>query len=489
MELLLEVISYKGLPVQGGISACFSTQGGTIGRSSDNQLALPDQEKFISRHHASIYLDGGVFMLRDISSGGTWLCREQRWLNQERTILSNGDRIKIGDYELLILIEGFAQPPIRDHGKRPIHSAVSYPESHGNHPAQPPLEFAPQPSAMASKDIDLDELFFEGIKSKPLQTFEAAPPVEPALKAQRGVSLNQISTPRIIGSVDYHHSLPVSSSRIPIHGDARHHPIPQPGNREAALFKPVHPHNNRLQPQRLEVDQRSHAASKPVRHPQPATANPVPVSQKPRPVPPLEVAAIAASETDSELFQAFLQGAGMLSLSHLSAEEQKQAMQAVGVAYRAMIEGLMQTLNARKMEKSMIALRQADVTMVQPRQNNPLKVFPTAEETLREMICQNNPAYIESAQAVKEGFADIMKHQIAMRAGMRAAMDNLLQRIDPQSLEQKFNEGIVFQKKAKCWDAFCEAYPKLVDETLDDLFGDAFAEAYREQLKLFRSGQ
>jgi len=68
-------------------------------------------------------------------------------------------------------------------------------------------------------------------------------------------------------------------------------------------------------------------------------------------------------------------------------------------------------------------------------------------------------------------------------------MDGLLKRLAPKCFEDQFKEGIVFQKKAKCWDAYSQTYPKLVNETMDDLFGDAFAEAYREQLRLLRESQ
>ena len=108
---------------------------------------------------------------------------------------------------------------------------------------------------------------------------------------------------------------------------------------------------------------------------------------------------------------------------------------------------------------------------------------------MEEMVRQKNPAYIGPAEAVREGFADIMNHQMAMRAGMQAAMGGFLKRVDPKTFEEMFKGGIIFQKKAKCWDAYSKAYPKLVEETMDDLFDETFAEAYREQLRMLRQSQ
>ena len=199
---------------------------------------------------------------------------------------------------------------------------------------------------------------------------------------------------------------------------------------------------------------------------------------------------LSESASGVDLFRCFLEGAGILEiLSGMTQEEQIKAMKSVGQVYREMVDGMMKVLHARKMEQSMIALRQSDVTQFRRGECNPLKIFPTAEETMEEMMRQKNPAYIAPAEAVKEGFADIMNHQLAMRAGMQAAMSGFLKRVDPKAFDDMFKDGIIFQKKAKCWDAYGKAYPKLVEEAMDDLFGENFAEAYREQLRILRQSQ
>ena len=54
MALVLEIISYRGSPPINPLIARFNENGGSVGRSFDNHLALPDDEKIISRHHGDI---------------------------------------------------------------------------------------------------------------------------------------------------------------------------------------------------------------------------------------------------------------------------------------------------------------------------------------------------------------------------------------------------------------------------------------------------
>jgi Tol biopolymer transport system component len=68
-----------------------------IGRERDNDVVLLDLKS--SRYHAEIYLDGGEWLLTDLdSANGTFL--NNRSLS-EPTILKNGDRINIGETELV----------------------------------------------------------------------------------------------------------------------------------------------------------------------------------------------------------------------------------------------------------------------------------------------------------------------------------------------------------------------------------------------------
>ncbi|MDD5035257.1 MAG: FHA domain-containing protein, partial [Methylococcaceae bacterium] len=110
MALIVEVINYQGSPYAGELSARFDENGGSIGRLQENLLVLPDLEKFVSRRHGEIRYENGGFVYTDVSSGGTLLCNQNRRLAGESVVLAEGDRLKIGEYELKVHIETEAQP-------------------------------------------------------------------------------------------------------------------------------------------------------------------------------------------------------------------------------------------------------------------------------------------------------------------------------------------------------------------------------------------
>ena len=63
----------------------------------------------------------------------------------------------------------------------------------------------------------------------------------------------------------------------------------------------------------------------------------------------------------------------------------------------------------------------------------------------------------------------------------------MLKQFDPQKFVKKYEDGIVFQKKAKYWDAYNQEYRKIVEEALENFFGEEFAQAYEEQMLKLRA--
>jgi type VI secretion system FHA domain protein len=126
-------------------------------------------------------------------------------------------------------------------------------------------------------------------------------------------------------------------------------------------------------------------------------------------------------------------------------------------------------------------------TILTPSGSNPLKHTLTAEEAINLMFIRKLPGYLDAADAVREGYEDIMNHQLAITAGVQASLINILRQFDPQQFAEKYQEGLVFQKKAKCWDNYSKAYRNLVRDAMENFFGEAFARAYEEQITKLRS--
>jgi predicted component of type VI protein secretion system len=84
----------------------FHEQGGTIGRSLQNDWILPDPDRYISGRHATIDYRGGMYYLADMSSNGVFMNDESEAIgkgNPRR--LFDGDRMRMGDFEFEIRID------------------------------------------------------------------------------------------------------------------------------------------------------------------------------------------------------------------------------------------------------------------------------------------------------------------------------------------------------------------------------------------------
>jgi predicted component of type VI protein secretion system len=83
----------------------FGVHGGRVGRASDNDWVLPDPERFLSGHHATIEYRAGAWQLVDTSSNGTFVNGANEALGRDRAhALRDGDRLRMGDYDVLVSI-------------------------------------------------------------------------------------------------------------------------------------------------------------------------------------------------------------------------------------------------------------------------------------------------------------------------------------------------------------------------------------------------
>jgi len=90
----------------------FGASGGTIGRNATNDWQLPDPDRFVSSRHASIRCEGGQYYLVDTSTNGVYYNNTEEPLGTgNQAMLSEGDRLYFGEYELLV---AFEQSPVAD---------------------------------------------------------------------------------------------------------------------------------------------------------------------------------------------------------------------------------------------------------------------------------------------------------------------------------------------------------------------------------------
>lgn len=230
-----------------------------------------------------------------------------------------------------------------------------------------------------------------------------------------------------------------------------------------------------------------HAGKKPAA-PAPVAAAPrMPPPPAPATAPVTAPAAAAATSADTDaLLAAFREGLG---LSHLPAGGlTPDFMRLLGQLIHESARGTVDLLVARAALKREV---RAEATMIVAKENNPLKFSPSAEVALGHLLGPTVRGFIEPQRAMRDAFDDLRAHQLAFLAGMRAALEGLLQRFDPASLESRLTQKSVLSsllpaaRKAQLWSVFQQEYQQIAGELADDfhqVFGREFLRAYEAQL-------
>jgi FHA domain-containing protein len=206
-----------------------------------------------------------------------------------------------------------------------------------------------------------------------------------------------------------------------------------------------------------------------------------------RPQPP------AAGPAHAEAAEAMLAGLGLtrLAAGGLAPEQWRT----IGALLRVMTEGTLELLTARMVAKRELG---ADATRLRTRENNPLKFSPDVDAALTHLLGPIEHGFLPPLEAAREAFDDLRAHQVALLAGIRAALDSVMARFDPAALEQRIAPGgaleslIPAQRKARLWVEYSRQFQQIVGEVegdFDALLGRAFLKAYQAQLaELARRG-
>jgi FHA domain-containing protein len=188
-----------------------------------------------------------------------------------------------------------------------------------------------------------------------------------------------------------------------------------------------------------------------------------------------------------ELLRAFLDGAGVPDVI-IPAGLTPQFMALLGRLLRESTQGTLDLLLARTLTKREV---RAELTMIAPKENNPLKFSPTVEVALTHLLAPQGRGFLAPLQAMRDAHDDLRSHQFGFMAGMRAALAGVLERFDPAELERRLTQKTVvdallpINRKAKLWDLFAERYKDISREAEEDfhvLFGKEFLRAYEAQI-------
>lgn len=195
-----------------------------------------------------------------------------------------------------------------------------------------------------------------------------------------------------------------------------------------------------------------------------------------------------SAEKHQALIKAFLKGAGLPEDSipdHLTPE----FMETVGSMLYCCMQGTVDLIAARAATKREV---NAEMTLIVPVHNNPLKFVPDGRAALIHMFGKQIPGFLGPIAAMEDAYKDLRAHQVGVFAGMRAALAEVLQRFSPGNVDKRLDQHSMLDyvvptnRKSKLWDLYSLQFNRIYSEAQEDfdvIFGDAFAVAYEEQAK------
>lgn len=195
----------------------------------------------------------------------------------------------------------------------------------------------------------------------------------------------------------------------------------------------------------------------------------------------------AASASTLALQRAFLQGAGMPDLA-LPRGLTPALMEEVGQVIRETLRGLIDLLVARAQAKREV---RADATIIVSQDNNPLKFAPDLDAIVRHMLQPRGEGFMPPLLAIANAQESLRSHQMGFVAGMRAALESVVARFDPATLEARLTETapahtlLPVNHRAKLWEMYEELYGQISREAESDfhhLFGEQFLRAYQAKV-------
>ncbi len=527
-ELELTVVSYNGEPPVPPLSKRLGAQGLTLGRGPDNDLVLEDAERLVSRRQAKLVRASATEVAVDnVSSCNTMLINERELLPGQRCVIGTPGRVLVGRY-LLSLSVGKKLPPVEqrnlsDWSSEPLRP-VALPEmpdvfAIGSSPA-PKAPFAEETlpedfyTAFGGSVSLLDGLQHSNAEPIPEPMNDLRPRIqglgdaEPALDPLALFSGRQGEEDLLGSARNLDHVLEIHSpflvpaaTRVTQESMERRTEIASEekgGSAELLLGSGI------LEGISLEGAKAGSVeafgepitfsepvlVSEPARNsppPPPTSAFPVDTAPKSAPSPmPVH------GEQARQLRDAFVKGCNLpeSSLPALTPE----FMESLGALLMAMTTGAVRLIQARSAMKHEL---RANVTMIVPAGNNPLKFAPDGQAAVLQLLSHRLPGFMAPLDAIDDAFNDLAAHHAGLVAGARAAVYDVLGRFKPAVLEQRLNQSkptFFFgrsARKAKLWELYEEKYTSIAGEAQEEFelsFQRAFAQAYEEEIDKFSGG-
>jgi type VI secretion system FHA domain protein len=436
----------------------------TIGRGAECGWALPDPMKSLSRRHCRLTCSGGAWQVQDLSTNGTFVNALPEPIGPDLVqVLNDGDRLRIGDYEIEV---GIAEPAVQAFG----HAAAAPANPFGD-PVEPRFAAARLPGLDDPADFNL----LPG--SHPAAQAHGAFADHGASSSDAFVPPRAMPAGKAIVPDDWLSGFAVAAG--PGTASPAPMPMPMPTVQIPAAFDPFDATSaGPVQP--LTPPRLPDVPSLPSAQPEGETvaadlSQPPPLAASTgRALPP----ASAGGDWNAAL-AALIGGGNLPAETALRASKDPEAvLRNAGALLSVAVSGVRALLIGRGMVKREFRIEQ---TMLVAKENNPLKFAATDDQALAVLLDPRT----KSLQAMQESIEDLTLHQVAVMAATQSAARALLQRLEPGVLEAEDTGGRSFleAREKRLWEAYKRNHAKLLEQFEDDFesaFGTAFARAYEQ---------
>lgn len=412
MPLTMKILSKQRHILGADSIRVFSVHGGSIGRAPDNDWVLPDPDRYISGHHATVDYRSGAYYLKDTSTNGVFVNHSEQPVGRGTPIrLYDGDEIRLGDYILEVTIVNVSRDGTDDSGDA----------ANGEEAPRRLKRRAPAgPLSLKLLGDEADQL----------------------QEAARNEALYG-DTVRITEEEVEGHAREVDFLREAVGGDE----------------------SGRATDDSMSIEL----------HDEPSAGG---------------AAAPFGGPSQSDLHAAveLLMECAGLDANRLPRGSDEETLRNVGRMIRATVDGLQGVMRSRALIKSQLRLSQ---TTIQAVGNNPLKFMPTVQDALEHLFYDHAEGYLGPVGAVEDALRDLRAHETAMVKAMQVAFRDLLDRLEPEYLEEKFQRsakrgGLLSSSgKAKYWDLYRDTYQGVAghsDENFANIVGGKFADAYDREM-------
>ena len=450
MAMRLRVVSSQSKQLADRASKVFGVHGGSIGRAADNDWILPDPERYISAHHARIEYRAGVYVLVDISTNGIYVNDATDPLGKSvEHDLKDGDRLRFGDFEVLVSIDEANDFP-------PDKSGIVAYDGRGGSAA------TKSTSNDLGESLDLDSLLAADHNG---ESGSAYGPVDaygqPIKSPGKRVPMRPRARPTVKSLLD---GKPLSTPEVP--------PAPRAGKAPWHMATRPYTSSKSATPAAAQ-----NAASKPAAAaPAENLASVSGIRQK--------VDAGDAGEVANAV-HSLCRGAGIPAAA-IPTELHGRFLQVAGQLLREMALGLTASRQSRVELKKRLRIQTPEEG------DSALALASGVDETLRRLLAGSTARNVSQAEALRSGFLEVNHHERALMEAMEAALADFIQRLSPQELEERFARGAKRSSimggnvKARNWELYTEFFQGLTQgagDSMPHVFVEAFARAYESSLR------